>query len=87
VCVGIRARSCFLQDHFTSILHSAVSLFTTPILEMGKSKSSPNTPAGKDKPSKPSQSKDYYDEKGDLEISSSDGMMFKVHAYRLQASS
>jgi hypothetical protein len=33
------------------------------------------------------RSKRYYDETGDLEIISSDNVLFKIHAYYLQASS
>jgi hypothetical protein len=35
----------------------------------------------------PIHSERYYDEEGDLEILSSDNVLFKLHAYQLQASS
>lgn len=37
--------------------------------------------------SKPAKSEKYYDESGDLELLSSDNVLFRIHAYRLQASS
>lgn len=36
---------------------------------------------------KPTRSERYYDESGDVELLSSDNVLFKLHAYRLQASS
>ena len=33
------------------------------------------------------KSQKYYDEDGDLEIVTSDNVLFKIHAYYLQASS
>jgi len=35
----------------------------------------------------PKHSENYYDSEGDIEILSSDNVLFKLHAYRLQASS
>ena len=35
----------------------------------------------------PKHSENYYDSEGDIEILSSDNLLFKLHAYRLQASS
>lgn len=35
----------------------------------------------------PAKSEEYYDPQGDLEILSSDGVLFKVHAYTMQAGS
>jgi hypothetical protein len=36
---------------------------------------------------KPTESADYYDATGDLQLLSSDNVLFRIHAYRLQASS
>jgi hypothetical protein len=36
---------------------------------------------------KPTKSEKYYDDEGDLEILSSDNVLFKLHAYHFQASS
>jgi hypothetical protein len=35
----------------------------------------------------PTRSDEYYDEDGDLEIVSSDNVLFRLHAFRFQASS
>jgi hypothetical protein len=49
-----------------------------------------SAPAQKDEieeKSKPTESTQYYDATGDLQLLSSDNVLFRIHAYRLQASS
>ena len=56
--------------------NSAPSKMSTPVVE-GK----------KRKKGEMRKSPDYYDEEGDLEIISSDGVAFKLQAFHLQAAS
>jgi hypothetical protein len=84
LCVSGEKSCCLRNKNNTAQLAFSLS---SASLTMGKSKSTSNKPAVKDKPSKRTNSNDHYNEEGDLEIISSDGVVFKLHAYRLQASS
>lgn len=66
-----------------SIIHIS---FNMPIRSRPSSDHDTVPPARR-KQAEAKHSKDYYDPEGDLEILSSDNVLFKLHAYRLQASS
>jgi hypothetical protein len=48
---------------------------------------STDTSTVKEEELKPTKSENYYDDQGNLEILSSDNVLFRLHAYRFQASS
>lgn len=76
----------------SGINKSIQSCFLTPYPSVIMTRARPSSdvddaPPAKKRQKEPKQSENYHDIEGDLEILSSDNVLFKLHAYRFQASS
>lgn len=83
---------CFLCVCEDCTLLCCIALLLLYIIDLFGRMTIPITPASTDASSlketvKPTKSEHYYDDEGDLEILSSDNVLFKLHAYQFQASS
>lgn len=91
---GSSCRLCFIHSDQTSLLFfTCASMYSvgrprtkTPPPHRN-SMTKDDDKKGKQLSIEPKKSDKYYDEKGDLEIVSSDGVLFKIHAFYLQSSS